>query len=329
MSKPIAVISGDIHYSLSNLELADAATRMSIAKANELSVPFIANGDTHDSKANLRGECINAMIKTFNTAKIKPYVNIGNHCKINEKSEEHSLNFLKPYAHVIEKPTYIDALSLYIMPYHHDTRELIDSIKYIHKDYPIILHQGILGSNMGDYIQDKSALSPNDVAGKRIIASHYHARQTITLPDGGVWDYVGSPFTMSYGEANDPEKGFQILMDDGSLEFIPTNLRKHIVIETDDNFTAPNPLIVPKQNDLVWVKIRDTKEKLSKITRPMVMSWLGIDNFRLDLIPTDSVITASKSRLPEPELLDSLIDSTTETSDACKSRLKDKWRKYV
>ena len=55
--KALAVIAGDIHYSLATLAVADSATRQAIAKANELGVPFIANGDTHDTKANMRGEC--------------------------------------------------------------------------------------------------------------------------------------------------------------------------------------------------------------------------------------------------------------------------------
>jgi hypothetical protein len=331
MIKPIAVLSGDIHYSLSTLELADKATRMAINKANELNVPFIANGDTHDSKANLRGECVNAMIKTFNSAKLVPYVNIGNHCKINERSNEHSLNFLKPYAHVIDTPQYIDSLSLYIMPYHHDVKELAEYIKPIHNSYPILLHQGLVGSHMGDYIVDKSALSPTDVAGKRIIASHYHARQTIKLPNGGVWDFIGNPYTVSYGEANDLEKGFQILYNDGSLEFVPTNLRKHIVTNVSANAIIKNhPLTQQNNQDLIWIKVHGTHEELNGITRGKIASLIGTDIFKLDLIPTE-VLSQSQIVKPstQPELLDSIIDSLSNTTEERKQRLKDLWRNLV
>ena len=39
MKKPVAVIISDVHYSLKTLELADAAMRLAIAKANNLDVP--------------------------------------------------------------------------------------------------------------------------------------------------------------------------------------------------------------------------------------------------------------------------------------------------
>ena len=98
------------------------------------------------------------------------------------------------------------------------------------------MHQGIKKSGQSDII-DPTALHAEDVAGLRIISGHYHRRETIPLPDGStIASFIGSPYTLTFGEANDPEKGFQILYDDGSLEFVPTNLRKHVIIEYDANF---------------------------------------------------------------------------------------------
>jgi len=185
----------------------------------------------------------------------------------------------------------------------------------------LIMHQGITGSNSGEYIQDKSAITKDDVAGMRVISGHYHARQTIELPDGGKWDYIGNPYTTNFGEANDPPKGFQILMDDGSLEFVPTNLRKHVVMELDlsryEQFVN-NPNF---GDDLVWLKVKGTKEQLANFKKPF--------DCRLDLIPLDTVTQASAQNLTQTELLDQLIDSLTNTSDESKARLKQTWKDLV
>lgn len=329
MSKPVAVLISDIHYSLVNLPLADNALRQAIKKANELNVQVWICGDLHDTKANIRGECLNALTKTLMLANKKPRILIGNHDKINEKSDEHSLTILDGvYAEIVDKPVKTNS-DMHFVPYQHDLLVLRKYLSTAASHSTLIMHQGVNGSNMGDYVMDKSAITTDDVAGHRVISGHYHTRQTINLPNGGKWDYIGSPYTMSYGEAFDPEKGFQILMDDGSLEFVPTNLRRHIVMETNGDLVAPNPLIIPKEGDLVWVKIRDTKESYSDLTRDMIAVWLGIDNFRLELIPDETTTQAPKVQLSNDKLLDSLIDSLSNTSDERKARLKELWKQYV
>jgi hypothetical protein len=327
MVKPVAVVAGDSHYNLSTLKLADAANRMAITKANELSVPFIANGDTHDSKANLRGECVNAMIATFKTAKIKPYVNIGNHCKIHAKGLEHSLNFLKPYAHVIETPSYIEEIKsnygCYIIPYHDDAKELEIYLSGVPPHSLLIMHQGVKDSNAGEYFVDHSAIDKRLLANFRTILSHYHTRQDINCKD---WDKaLGSNVT--FGEANDPEKGFQILYNDGSLEFVPTNLRKHRVFEgTLAGLEYDMPGLDCIDGDLVWVKLKDKADNLN-VTKEQVAQKLKLKvPFKLDLIPYETTTSTPKKQLQGAELMDSLIDSLTNTTDERKAGLKELWR---
>lgn len=331
MAQPIAVIAGDIHYNLNTLELADAVMRMAINKSNQLNVPFIANGDTHDSKANLRGECVNAMIETFKRCKLKPYVNIGNHCKINERSESHALNFLAPYAYIINEPTYISSLKAYIIPYQHNIEFLKNYLSTLPKKSLLIMHQGVSDSYPGEYIQDKTAISKNYLSGFRTILSHYHRRQDIICKEG-LASYIGNAYTLGFGEANDPPKGFQILMDDNSLKFIPTNLRKHIIatIVTNSDMTmwSSEGKSIEK-DDLVWVKVRGPKEVLLSWNRQRVADLIEVDNFKLDLIPNDIKVTDTRLNLTQGPLLDSLIDSLSNTSDERKIRLKDLWKTLV
>jgi DNA repair exonuclease SbcCD nuclease subunit len=331
--KPKAVLISDIHYNLNTLELADAALRQAFDKANQLKVKLIIAGDLHDSKANLRAECMNAMLRTFKDySEVEVWILRGNHDSINEKSKEHSLNFLAPYANIIEEPMYMFNIG-YLVPYYHNPEELKSYLKTLPKGATLVMHQGITGSNSGEYIQDKSAITPNDVAGFRVISGHYHTRQTIKLPKGGSWDYIGNPFTLNFGEAGDPEKGFQILMDDGSLEFVPTNLRRHIVLNVSKvtdywQITGKVPLEDVRSIDIVKVKLTATKEELSSMTRERVAKMLNLSNFKLDLIPLETTTTAPAEApdLTQEQLLDSLIDSVANTSKEQKERLKELWR---
>jgi DNA repair exonuclease SbcCD nuclease subunit len=330
-TRPIAVLISDVHYNLTTLELADAAMRQAITKANSLNIPLIVAGDLHDSKANMRAECVNRMIETFKLCN-EAYVLVGNHDKINEKSnkDDHSLNFL-------DKPEYrVNVVAfnwqilegIWLVPYYHDPEECKEFLKTMPKGSTLIMHQGLSGTNSGEYIQDKSAIRPEDVAGMRVISGHYHTRQTIELPDGGKWDYIGNPYTLNYAEASDPAKGFQIIYDDGSLEFISTKLRKHTVLNTsvDELKAGSLSLFEGSPEDLVWVKISGTKEKLKSIHKQQISGLLGIQNFRLDLIPTAAEEQERPAKaLTQHELLDTLIDQQN-ASEELKTRLKQVWR---
>lgn len=345
MIRPVAVLVADIHYNLQTLPLADAALQMAINTSNELQVPLIVAGDLHDTKANMRGECMNAMLVTFSTTRLDGLVYIlrGNHDSINEKSKEHSLTFLEYFVcyddnfisgsrTIVDEPTFtsdvaVNGMSVHLVPYHYDVDELKNYLNKIDKGSCVIMHQGIIGSNAGDYIQDKSALTPQDVAGLRVISGHYHTRQTIDLPGGGKWDYIGNPYTLTYGEANDPPKGFQVLMSDGSLEFVPTNLRKHVVFEgTLAGLEYDMPGLNVDEKDLAWVKLKDKRENLM-LTREQIAKKLKfITPFRLDLIPRGTNQVHKSKSLTEGPLLDDIITNLTNTSEDCKIRLKELWK---
>lgn len=329
MNKAIAVLISDIHYNLQTLSLADAAMRQAVLNANSLEVPLIVAGDLHDSKANIRAECINAMQETFAMAEIHPIVLRGNHDAINEKSEEHALNFLAGLAKIVVQPM---NEGLYYIPYQHDTNKLKTYLKTLPKDSLVIMHQGLSGSASGEYMQDKTAISPKDVAGLRVISGHYHTRQTIKLPKNGKWDYIGNPYTLNYAEANDPEKGFQILYDDASLKFVPTNLRKHIVQEYKASelareATKPTRPNKTNRDDLIWIKVSGTKEELAQLNKEYIQNKLVLSSsFKLDLIPDSIEAAANRPKLQtQQEILDSTI-SKLDVTDKRKQTLKDLWK---
>lgn len=318
--------------------------RLAIARANELRVPLIVAGDLHDTKANLRGECINAMIETFRPLRKNAYILRGNHDSLNERSEETALACLARDSYgeddeqgaiilINKRADFTNEIackrnSLWFIPYQHDISKLRAELKKVEKDAVVIMHQGLTSSKSGEYIQDKSALNPEDVAGFRIISGHYHTRQTIALPDGGQWDYIGNPYSLNYGEADDPPKGFQVLMRDGSLEFVPTNLRKHVVYECEASplSIAACPKIRP--NDLLWIKVKGTRTDLAKVDKKYVDGYAGLFGefpFKLDLIPNDSPIQPDITHLNLSGA--PLLDSIIEDLPGDQNKLKDVWRR--
>jgi DNA repair exonuclease SbcCD nuclease subunit len=340
MSKPIAVLISDIHYNIHTLPFADAALRQAVHKANDLSVPLIVAGDLHDTKANLRGECVNAMIDTFKLSN-EAYVLIGNHDKINEKSEGHSLNFLNglPNIFVIDAYMYVSDFNLHLFPYYSSVEELRRQLNLLPSDEKLIMHQGLKGSDSGDYLQDYSAITHEDVEDFRVISGHYHRRQDIKTGHPrkghvGMFSYIGNPYTLGFGEAKHPEKGFQILMDDGRLEFVLTNLRKHIIFEEEifdksylkvmhNNYDSS----IIKPADLVWLKIKGPKNILNLISKKDLDFVTNRTDFKLDLIPTDteSKYTQKTQEFTQVQLLDDLIDHKSISKQE-KELIKKLWR---
>jgi len=324
MSKPKAVLISDVHYSLNTLELADKSMRQAITKAEELEVPLIVAGDLHDSKANLRAECVNRMLETIQSEKTPIVILIGNHDLVNEKVTEHALNFLGSQVHLVDTSMRYHGINL--IPYYHEPDKIRAAIKSAVKTDIFIMHQGLKSSNSGEYGEgDHSALLPEDVKGLRIISGHYHTRQTIPLPNNGSWDYIGNPYTMTFGEAADPEKGFQVLYEDGSLRFVPTNLRKHVRFNLKHNEIGPQSILIYNPEDLLRVTITGTKEQLSKFDRQTVVTRLGLHatQIKIDLLPESEIVGS-----PKKYDFDTLID-TTKTTDTQKNRLKSLWRRLT
>lgn len=331
-SKPIMVLISDVHYDLKTLKVADSALRKAIKTAAELDLPLIINGDLHTTKANLRGECTNALIETFQLALsngVQINMNVGNHDKINEKSEDHVLNFLAPFCnYIVNGPQKFsfNEFKFYIIPYYHDVNALRVYLKTLPKGSTLLIHQGLNGSDAGEYFNDHSALNPEDVADFRVISGHYHRRQDIKTgrPQKGavgLWSFIGNPFTLDFGEVDHPEKGYQILYDDGTLEFVPTRERRHRKVEmhVDDLYwkvdrSAPN--------DILWIVVKGPSDKLTKVTKES----LGIlQPFRLELISTDEVMPGEAAKKLD---FDSVIDSAAVDKDR-KPRLKTLWKDLI
>lgn len=336
MSNPKAVLISDIHFSLSTVNIAAAALNQAMVKAKQLNVPLIIAGDLHDTKALLRGECVNKLLDIFKNyaclPKDKIFLMIGNHDLLNEKSKDHSLAFLAPYVTLVDRPRSFESLpNITLIPYFSSSDELQQFI--FNECVPgetLIMHQGLMGAAMGEYTVDRTSLPPETFADFRVISGHYHKAQDIKCGRPrkgaiGLFSYIGTPYTITFAEANDGPKGFRILLENGLLESVPTNLRKHVIVErTADTVLDPIPELAP--GDLLWLKVRGPATELEKLNKKAIgLKHLGHQNFKFDKIYDDVKVVEQVKSLTDSEIFDELIDGSSE-SKPMKKRLKEMWR---
>lgn len=339
-SKPVAVLISDIHFTVSTLELATAALKQAKSHAIKLGVPLILAGDTTDSKAIIRAEVANRLIEVLDDGRTtqEVYILVGNHDMLNEKGGDHALHFLEPYAVVVDSVVDVEGIGR-LIPYQSDAADLQTILNMTPKGSRIIMHQGVQGAFMGHYLQDKTSLPPEAFADFRVISGHYHRAQDIKCGRPrkgavGLFSYIGNPYSLTFAEASDGPKGFRVLHEDGSLVSVPTNLRKHVVLEWDvgtlgyhiDTEGASKPFT---PQDLVWFKISGPTSLLGQLKKSDLGDFVGHLNFKLDRLYTDAPKLEQKAdKMTGEQMLDGLIDQTDETPTQ-KEHLKKVWRELM
>lgn len=334
MPKQIAVLISDIHFNINTLNLASKSLKAAIDKSNELKIPLIIAGDLNDTKAIIRAEVANSIIEILKTSKQKVIILVGNHDLVNEKMTDNGLNYLKPYALIANEPGFLLEEKVMVIPYYSNADILKEYVKYIIPGTLAVMHQGFKGAFMGDYIQDKTSLSPEEVSHLSVFSGHYHRHQTLCSTKEkeahkqvfgkGTITYIGSPYTVTFGEANDGPKGFLVVNEDGSFTREILELRKHIIVERNPE-NALDPVENYKTGDLLWVKVRGEESKLNTINKTDFI----YKDFKLDLIPEDKIKTNIQvDTLSNSEIMDKLIDNVKD-SEEHKKYLKSLWRQQL
>lgn len=330
--RPICVGISDVHYRVDTLKLADAAMRQAIEKAVELRLPLVVFGDLNDTKALIRGEVANALIETMQYAKsndVLVVVLTGNHDMLNEKSEANSLEFLRPYCEVVSRTDRFPLSGVHIawIPYQCRADYFIAALKRTATSGDLVFcHQGMLGADMGGYMQDHSAITPKDVENFTCISGHYHKHHTV-----GTLTYIGNPYTLTFGEANDGPKGFQIIYSDGSMEMVESSLRRHRVIDVKCSELHELPHLDKYMlGDLIWLKLHGTAAELEDITKADMVELLGRHSFKFDKIveASEQVVAGKVAGKTDGEVMDVLIDESKE-SPAFKKSVKALWRELM
>ncbi len=304
MNTKLIVIS-DVHLSLKNLDVSIETLTQALKLSRDLKVPLFIAGDLNDGKALIRSEWANPLIDLFNEYNdVLIYILIGNHDLQNKNASSNSLYFLKALSNVclIDKhiTKNINGIDFGIIPYQVSTVELQDIILQM-KDRDVkslLIHQGIWGAYMGDYIVDESSISPDAFKDFDFVGSgHYHRSQR---PADNIL-YWGSPFTTNFSEANEEKFIWKVELLNDKINTVPvmTNVRRHKQIVFEDSITQVEKL---PANSLVKVLLKGTKEFTQSVTVEYLKELLGVNS-----VTISTEITKQSEQRVSSEILNNPI----------------------
>lgn len=244
MKNPIALILTDTHLKPDNISLVENIFDQAIAKCKELKIDTILHGgDWFNSRTGQPLSVLKAtqrIIDKFKDNYISFTIMAGNHDRTDYDSEESFLDIFydDPYFHVAEDGEYIDIyeddkneendIYVHFLPFFKESGSYVERLNKIETlvgKNILLTHVAINGANNNDgsMVSDcipSSAFEKFDA----VLVGHYHNRQQFD----NIY-YIGSAYQSNFGE--DDQKGFTILYNDGSIEFIQSHFPLYIKYE--------------------------------------------------------------------------------------------------
>lgn len=300
-------IIGDPHITPKSL---DKGTRL-FQIVEELGNPTIWLGDFLDTKEVIRGKCLNLLYDNFSKSKLHHIILVGNHDWFNLECQDHSLKSLAslPNVRIIDKVERHPKLPFVFFPYIHDKTLLKDQLSQVHDPNLIVFgHFEVSGFDFGNgHLCEDGIITHKDFEGmKRVISGHFHK-----LQQTGNFTYLGTPFSHSFGEANqDKVIGIYELSSD-TLELIPTEFPRHISMKVDlskrgaekklQDFLAGN------EHNHIRLQLHGTPEDVAKLDKSKY-SQFGIKWEDKSDAPVDSKVN-----------LDETLDNKTQFQEWAKN----------
>lgn len=233
--------------------------------------PAVWLGDLLDTKEVIRGKCLNLFYDYFKSSKLQHIVIVGNHDWFNLECKDHSLKPLSslPNVRIIDTVAEHPNLPFVFFPYMHDKNQL-KSILETYKDQSKIAfgHFEVSGFDFGNgHMCEDGVVTHDDFKGfKRVISGHFHK-----LQETGNFIYLGTPFSHSFGEANQDKALGVYTLDDNRLQLIPTSFPRHISAKIDmskkgaqkklEEFLAGN------EGNLVRIQLTGLPEDVAKLDK--------------------------------------------------------------
>lgn len=267
--QPVALLLNDIHISKDNIPefQANWNEALQICKDREIS-DMIIGGDLWLSSSAQTLDILMVVRQSIIKATSQGlYLTIaeGNHCKVNKESILGYSHIFSEYPNVdvIDSYTVIDIsdyAALYVMGYFPENGSFIERLQYLvehdldkSKRSILYIHEGIKG---GLAVPSDHELPTNIFeAFDTVLVGHYHDRKQVA---GTQIEYIGSSRQHNFGE--DEEKGYTVLFDDGSYEFVKNqaNVRyKTLTVNLADVEKYGRELPgMPNENDEIPYKVK-------------------------------------------------------------------------
>lgn len=241
--KPVALLLNDIHISKDNIpefqKNWDEAIR--ICKGHDVA-DMIVGGDLWLSRSAQTLDVLMAVRQAIIKAtsqNITLTIAEGNHCKVDQESVLGYSHIFSEYPNVYVVDDYSaiefgDNTVLYVMSYFPENGSFTERLQNLlatdfdsTKHNVLYIHEGIRGG-LATPTDDELPASLFDKFDATLVG-HYHNRKTIK--DTHI-EYIGSSRQHNFGE--DEEKGYTLLYDDGSYEFVKNQANtRYKVIDLD------------------------------------------------------------------------------------------------
>lgn len=239
--KAIGVILTDTHLEKSTIEINKSIYKQAIDLCIQLNTPLFHAGDIFTARSAQPLEVLQAfndILTMLSDTGIKMTVIPGNHDKTDLNSRT---SYLNPFSHnpnlrLINQHYYIDLVDLRIhfIPYFKEDGLYIGELQKsvnelsLSTSNVLITHVSVNGvkNNDGSEVVNgiaKDAFNSFD----KVFVGHYHNQSQI----GENIFYIGSAYQANFGENN--QKGFTVLYNDGSHEFIKSVFPEYIKVVID------------------------------------------------------------------------------------------------
>lgn len=288
-------IIGDPHITPKSLEKGMELFRT----VEEAGKPAIWLGDLLDTKEVIRGKCLNAFYEYFKSSKLQHIVLVGNHDWFNLECLDHSLKPLSslPNVRVIDKVEYHPKLPFIFMPYIHNKAELKELLKAIpnKEQYTLFGHFDVSGFDYGNgHFCEDGVITHEDFAGfKRVVSGHFHKLQQV-----GNFTYLGTPFSHSFGEANQDKVLGTLHLAEDRLELTPTKFPSHvsakIVCSKKGGDKKLEEFLKGNENNLIRIQLYGAPEDVVKLDKSKYLSYSIKWEDKSDS-PVDSKVTLDES----------------------------------
>lgn len=242
--KPIALLLADSHCGKENIPefIANWDEAINVCLEREIqNILFL--GDLVLSRASQTLDILLAIYDIFEKCRmlsIDIHVINGNHCKKDLESVRGYANVFNSFSNVSVigewgEVAIDNSIGIGMISYFPENGSFVNKLTAIeehfsslHYDYKLLLlHQGILGGLVTPTDNDL----PTSLFHKwdKVFVGHYHNRNRI--PNTNI-EYIGSSRQHNFGE--DEEKGYTVLYNDGSHEFIQNRANvRYKVIDVD------------------------------------------------------------------------------------------------
>jgi len=276
------LVCGDPHITPTNIHEGDALVKFikKTATKNKIDTVLFL-GDLFHTHAVVRVEVLDFWKRAFETLKkFKIICLVGNHDKIQSKTEEFSINALDVFVgtknlSIINRPEQMGDIGL--VPFMEDHDRFVTSVNDLYEKGAtkcLIAHQTFTNAKFENGFYAPDGIDPELIPQDKVISGHIHAKQHL-----GKCSYPGTPKWDKASGAHQAQGIFLFLegLDSDSYEFISTEevvtpIKKHIINEGDElpKMSTKHKNYVELHGTSAW--IQTIKKKLKNKARIKAVS---------------------------------------------------------